>query len=201
MGTETQHELACRLVRLIDQLLHSGDACQDSLFLKVSFDQLKQLRQECVSVVDQLASPSQPKEEGDAPVGVDHTQYDKKLYILLYQSQGTSMVKWAEALKMLKISSVGRPIYVDEAHVIHALRERGGIGQEGYVCIWAKRSEMVDLPDNLAQHDKWGHALVALKDVNMIDASRIIEFVHASGNRYRFKGGKLSLKDAMGNSV
>jgi len=180
-----QHvEFNRELLAILDELLGAGD-WESSLFLKVASKRVKALRDEARALLDQATI--QKDTQGDS--NALREGYEK-VFVSLYQADGNDMKKWHNTLKGLALNNVGRPVYQSEGHVQASIRARGNQTCEGYAVVQIKTSDLMKMPDGRVPKDRYGNELLTVRE-NAVSLENIKEFVHANGQSYDFREGKL----------
>ncbi|GAG15177.1 unnamed protein product, partial [marine sediment metagenome] len=117
-----------------------------------------------------------------------------KVYISLYQAQGSNLAIWQNMLKSLAQYSVTRPVYADEAHIRELVRSKPDPDKQAYAVVAIKEDDIMHLTKPAV--DQFGHELLTLKE-GAVQLDNIIEFVHANQKHYLFRNNILILKDTV----
>lgn len=180
-----QHiEFNRELLAILNELLGAGD-WESSLFLKVASKRVKALRDEAQVLLDQAMTQQDAQGASDAL-----REGYEKVFVSLYQADGNDMKKWHNTLKGLALNNVGRPVYQNEDHVQASIRARGNQTCEGYAVVQIKTSDLMKMPDGRVPKDRYGNELLTVRE-NAMSLENIKEFVHANGQSYDFREGKL----------
>lgn len=177
-------EGSCKLISILDELLNNND-WESSLLLRTAKKHLNALKDEAKQITDSFKI-SEQHEDVVSSLKEGHI----KVYISLYQTEGTKLKIWHDMLKSLSEHSVSRPVYKDEEQVRTAIRSKPDMQRHAYV--------VVAIPENGIIHfekpavDRLGQELLTLKD-GVIETRNIIEFVHANEKRYKFRNDMLVL--------
>lgn len=174
---EQEIEVAKKIKKILEQGIQEGP-WQANLFLKGIKKKLEEIREQFeVSVgLDHFKwEACNNKDARDA--GLDNT---RKIYIALYQSQGSNIQKWQQVITSLVRHSTGRPIYKDEDDVKAATYLNDRNPNNAYVVLKVNKDAI--LPDSFEQPrvDREGRKLIMLKE-GAITLHNIVRLVHASG--------------------
>lgn len=185
---EQNVEFNRELLAILNELLEAGD-WESSLFLKVASKRIRALRDETQILLEQATTQRSPQASSD----VLREGY-MNVYISLYQADGNDIKKWQNTLKGLAVNNVGRPVYPNDEHVKAGIRARGNQPCEGYATVQIKVSDIIKMPDGRTPKDRYGNELLTVRE-NAVSLDNIKEFVHANGQLYYFREGKLTPKD------
>ncbi len=117
----------------------------------------------------------------------------KKLYVVLFQVDGSNMLRWEVLLKSIKSITSGRPIF-EEEEAARVASTRTGNSKTGYVSIWVNEMNIIDTPATLALKDVNGYKIVTLRQ-NSLNPANIIYFVHGTDVIYDYVNYKLIRKN------
>lgn len=189
MGTDNKDiEINRKMIAMLDKLLAAGK-WDESLFLRNISKKFRELRQEAEQLLIErtgfgtIATHVVPKEK---PGHV-------KVFISLYQTEGNNLQKWHRTLRLLTDHSVSRPVYQNEEEVKAMIRAKADVLREGYVSLFVKEQDIMQLPPNKVATDKLGHELMTLK-AHAVKPENILEFIH-NQKRYHVEEQGLVLKD------
>ena len=115
-----------------------------------------------------------------------------KIYIVIHHVKGNDMNSWARVISSLSHSSHGRPIYDNESAAQKLLSTKSEKDKDGYVEVWVKKSDIINLPKDRILYDKFGHHLLSI-DPKAIEVGGVKFFYHISGRKYKFYNLKLIL--------
>lgn len=181
---ESYVALGQAVIAALDRILGDDD-WSDSLFLRNTAKPLYELRAQMSELLSNASV--QLESRGYALPAV--TDDVMPVYILLYQSEGHLIQKWAQLLKTLDSYALGRPAYANEAEVQKIIRMKCSEGQDAYVKVAVARA-FVQTDTMFSQRiDRYGNKLLSLP-ATAVSPHHILEFVHA-GKRYHFIKGKL----------
>lgn len=110
-----------------------------------------------------------------------------KVYILLYSAKGKDLSSWEQLLVNLPGNVVSRPVYDKEEKIIGVIRNRGNTFNDAYIEIYVYPEDMLVLTDEKIPVDKFGNALISLKN-NAIKLENIESFVYVSESYHYIKG-------------
>lgn len=181
----TRIEVNKKLIAMLDDLLGTCN-WESSLFLKTASKKFLALRMEAEQLL--LASTTTAPKNVVIPVKAGHT----KVFISIYLTEGINMEKWYATLKTLNEYSITRPVYRDEEHIKAMIRAKSDTQREGYVTLFIKDEDIINLPPSKIVTDRLGHELLALK-IGAVKLENIIEFVHCQ-QHYRMSETGLVLK-------
>jgi Dot/Icm secretion system protein IcmQ len=186
-GSETSRtpkslDLSLKLVGILDKLLTTGD-WETSLFLRKAKERLSELRDEAKNLVEQQNTDRKAgaKKESLA-AGII------KVYISLYQVDGTNLQAWLQTLKNLTLYNVTRPTYLSEQHVRELISSKVDMQRHAYVEVLVHESDII--PMESVPVDTLGHELLILKE-GVIQLQNIVAFIHANKKRYALKDSNL----------
>lgn len=172
------------IVEAVDHVLAAGD-WNSSLFLRNVVKPLKQIQSEAKETLHLHAENHDHAAYFNVSLSLDEIM----VFVLLFQSDGYNINKWAMQLRSLERYVVGRPVYQLEADVEKRIRLRAGSANEAYVGVAILKSEILTSAASSLQKDPYGHVLLLLKET-AIKKGRILFFVH-QGIHYRFIDGQL----------
>lgn len=184
--TKPEAEIGGKLIEILDGLLKGGD-WESSLFLRTMRKRIQDIIDETSGIV------AAGQEDFSNTINTDKfaqllPQGYMRIYILLYQTEGSKLANWQYALKALLGYNVSRPTYKDESHVQELIRSKNDVDRYGYAVINIKESDTY--PQEQAPKDVFGHEMLVLKE-NAIKRENIVGFVHAARRRYSFVEGEL----------
>lgn len=180
-------EATSKLVSLLDELLKDDD-WESSLLLRTTKKHLVALRDEAKQIVDKLSGGADL--EANLQVSSSLEKDHIKIYISLYQSEGSNIKAWQRMLKSLANYSISRPVYNDEEQVREMIRSKPEIQRHAYAIVAIPQNGIIHLEKPTV--DKFNHELLTLKE-GAVQLKNIIEFVHANEKRYVFRDDKLIL--------
>lgn len=176
-----------KLKEILDNVLATGD-WESSLFLKTSAKKLRDLKSKVeklsaeISGVDQTVGIDKSGDKIELQVG------SSRVFILVYQVEGTDLQGWARTIKTLVEYGVTRPAYKEEDQAREFIRAKvSNTERNGYVIVNVKDEAFYQVDQ---QVDALGNQLFALRE-NAIKLENIIEFVHANKKRYAVRENEL----------
>lgn len=182
MGKHDQIEINQALIKVFDDLLEKGD-WESTLFLRVSGERIKKLRQQAQVLLDSGAKASEGEEN------VFNTEGYTLVYVSLFHVSGGDLKRWQYHLKSLDSYALSRPVYQREADVQKMIRSRPAPENEAYVAVWIKNEGILERTGDQAKQDRGGHPLFTLK-AGAFKNSHIEKFVHNALD-YSFDGNRL----------
>lgn len=185
MDKDTKHSL--ELIRLLDETIANGQ-WDGGLFFQAAGKKLRDLSEKLKQELDMS--------EAQQPTPTEIIDYVKQksglveVYISVYCSEGTNILRWESVLANLPKQVVGRPIYKREKDIKDIIASKENPINDAYVLAYI--SEMDILKPSFKEKalvDRFGHELVRLKD-NMIKPENITKLIHLMGE-YAYRNGKL----------
>gem|GEM_PF-1337918 len=178
--------IGVRLVETLSDLLKSGD-WDSSLFLKTVKRRISDIINETRSAMANTHR-SAVVVAGDLLKQAAPSGY-VRVYVLLYQTDGSKLVNWQYALKTLLGYNVSRPTYRDERHIQELVRSKKDIERYGYAVVNIVERDVYSR-EQFPLKDQFDHEMVVLKE-NSIGKENIVGFIHANKRRYAFVDGEL----------
>lgn len=111
------------------------------------------------------------------------------LYVVLFQVDADSLLRWEIVLKAIKTIHAGRPIFADEAYAQKATVEQGNY-KMGYAAVWVSELDIIGSGASIAVKDAFGSPMVIIQS-NALKAENIRYFVQGNGRRYDYVDYKL----------
>lgn len=184
---EKSIEVNRKLVAVLDTLLTSGN-WEASLFLKATAKQIQQLREKAEQLLITATG------SGALIRAKELTEKDgyRKVFISVYQAEGTNLQQWNHTLKSLMEYSISRPVYGNEETVKALIRSKTDKQKEGYVVVYIQEENIIRMPGKEAS-DRLGNELLTLK-TGAVKLENIIEFVHCNQS-YELQEKGLVLKN------
>ncbi|MDR1057022.1 MAG: type IVB secretion system protein IcmQ [Coxiellaceae bacterium] len=185
-------EIGRKLINILDDILVTGD-WDSSLFLKTSAAKLRDLRNEIAILCD--IDKAKPTDVYQSTVPNKDSRQNSppgyfRVFILLYQVDGSNLQSWYRTIKTLSEYSVTRPAYKDENHAQEFIRAKTlGIERNGYVVVNVKDNDFYPTEQHV---DSFGHPLIALKE-EAVKLDNVVEFVHANKKHYVIRDNALVL--------
>lgn len=173
MGENKSIEVNKKLIDLLDGLLSACD-WESSLFLKNASKRFIALRAEAERLLQEATGANAAQHTVKEITKAGH----RKIFISVYQTEGNNLQKWFATMKSLAEYSISRPVYAEEAHVQALIRSKADPEREGYVVLFVKEDDIIQLPPSRVATDRLGNELLSLK-VGAVKRENIIEFVHA----------------------
>lgn len=183
----TDSEAAVKLINILDDLLKNKE-WESTLLLRTAKKRLQALRDEAQQIANEL-NPSFSSKEPAQITEVIKEGY-VKVYISLYQTQGSNLKIWHNMLKSLAKYSITRPVYDNEEYVRELIRSKPDMQRHGYAAVTVKKSGIIG--SEKVNLDQFNHKLLTLKE-GAVTLENIIEFVHANEKRYIIRGDTLIL--------
>lgn len=176
-------KLAQDVVCAVDKVLadHSDES---SLFLRNILKPLKNIREQAQSVLDSMSIADESLMQ-NFTMGSSYAS----VYVLLFQSQGHNMQKWAQLLQSLGHYALGRPVYESEEDVQRVIRLRFSDAKEAYAEVAVSKDIIASSLNASNRQDRHGNALLSLP-VGAINSQHILRFIHGK-NQYRYYQGEL----------
>ena len=184
LSKEDKTGLLNAVIMTVDHVLEGGD-WNSSLFLRNTIKPLTAIKVEALAELEQLQMKAGEKSITTQAA----SENEVEVYISLFQSDGYNISKWAMQLRSLDRYVVGRPIYKNEVDVEKRIRLRGAVGNEAYVAVVVKKTDVQADQFAAPLKDQFDHPLLLLKEVALKNG-RINAFVH-QGTRYHFVDGQL----------
>lgn len=185
-------KLSQQLVSDLDKLLATGN-WEESLFLRAMAKNISTIRAEAQELKEKLTD-NETASAKQKSINYQLQEGYTKVYISLYQADGSNISLWQNMLKSLAKYSVSRPIYASEAHAQEIVRSKTDAIRHAYVVVAVKKTDV--MPSEIQKTDSQGHALFTLKE-HAVDIKNIITFVHANKNIYSFHDNKLHLQSTI----
>jgi Dot/Icm secretion system protein IcmQ len=183
-------KIVSKLKKIFSDVLAVGD-WESSIFLKNAAAKIRELQNRLEKidqgkiVENQVAAAGKVDQQGELAQGVI------KVFVLLYQVDGTNIEWWYKTIKSLQEYNVTRPVYKDESYAEEFIRSKvSNVERNGYVAVYVNEKDLY----KTGTADSLGHQLFTLRE-NAIVLENVIEFVHANKNRYKMGEGELILLD------
>ena len=181
-------EINQKIIQILDKVIEDGD-WEATLFLRTIGKQLKELREKGIELLEN--APSDEK-TSQAIFAKALQEGQLKIYISLFQSDGSDLNKWEGLLKGIGDYSVSRHIYGSEEQIQAMVRSKSDPRREAYAVVSVAAGELIKAYSGRKITDRSGFELLTLKD-SAVKPENIIEFVH-NAKRYHFHQGKLVLQ-------
>lgn len=178
-----------RLLAAIDKAISEG-SWETSLFFRNILKQLLKIREHIAQVFTEAGNVVPTIQIPEHHAIPEQREGYERIYITLYQTEGSRLDRWSSSIKRLTGYSVSRPAYRAEADVNEVLRNKKS-KSDAYVVVWIKQSDIIPSYSGAPLKDKWGHELLTLKE-NSVKLENIIRFTHDEKN-YRLRGEELIL--------
>jgi intracellular multiplication protein IcmQ len=174
------------IIETIDRILEASQGDENSLFLRNTIKPLKRMREQALSLVDEISKQT-PQSTAELPkISADM----EIVYISIFQNDGLNLAKWELQLRSLPRYIIGRSVYQKEKYVQQLLRQKTlKKSCEAYVVIAVKKAALKSAANESPLLDGNGNPLTTLAD-GSVNTKNIVEFVH-EGKRYHFLDGKL----------
>jgi len=177
------------VVQHIDRCLHDAN-WEVSLFFKGLAGQFRDLQTKLQQGLDQV------KNHGTEKLSLDLTPPNmRKVFVLLYLTDGNNLKKWVSLLSNLSTISIGRPVYQNEQQIQSLIRSKPDARFDAYVAVYVNEKEVIEPLGKIIPKDKLGNELLTLRE-GAIKPQYIIEFVRLISRpeqRYHFIDGELLL--------
>lgn len=184
LSKEDKTGLLQAVINTVDHVVAGGD-WESSLFLRNTLKPLLAIKAEAVAELNRLDLKASEKSINIQPP----SENEVEVYISLFQSDSYNINKWAMQLRSLDRYIVGRPVYKNPEDIEKRIRLRAASGNEAYVAVVVKKTDVQADPFAASLKDQFDHPLVLLKEKAM-HHGRINVFVHQSV-RYYFVDGQL----------
>jgi len=113
----------------------------------------------------------------------------KEVFISLYSIEGAKLSSWEQIIVNLRRQMVSRPVYASEEEVVAFIKTKEKKINEGYVSIFVKEDDILQIQSDKIQVDRLGQPMLVLKD-NAVSLDYINYFVHLTG-KYKYSRGRL----------
>lgn len=184
LSKEDKLGLLTAVIATVDHVLSSGD-WESSLFLRNTIKPLIAIQAEAQAELDHLQRKAGEKLFNIQPP----TDNEVEVYISLFQSDGYNISKWAMQVRSLDRYMIGRPVYKNESDVEKRIRLRNAGGNEAYVAVIVKKTDIQSDQFSAPLKDQFDHPLITLKETALKNG-RITKFIH-EGKSYHFVDGQL----------
>ncbi len=176
-------QLARLVVDTVDSVLENKE-CDDSLFLRNTVKPLKEMRERALKLLVELEAQEASAEALLRPkLGPDMVP----IYILVFQSQGYDLEKWAQLLRSIGSYVLGRPVYESETDVQKVIHIKMSQEQEGYVKVGVAQMALKASAELPEREDRYGNRLLSLP-AGSVSSENILEFVHGKKSYHFIKG-------------
>jgi hypothetical protein len=188
------------IVRFVDVVQDNIDGLlgkhkwSSSKILEVYAKELHQLKDQAIifhkELLKEITKDTQIGEQLATGVTQSMVESDhdvQKIYINLYQSTGTRIEIWERLVVGINMSSFGRPIYAEEAHVKKLVASKDKTGNEGYIIALVNNDDILQGQEST---DAFGNKMLYLKQ-GKIKAQNVLGFVHANSVYYSFQDNRL----------
>ncbi|MBX9586405.1 MAG: Dot/Icm secretion system protein IcmQ [Gammaproteobacteria bacterium] len=171
----------------VDKTLATG-GWQETFLLQNMEKKIKELREEAITLQNQIKTENQAKS-----MGVTKTQLDdlQTVFVSVFQQDYNDLRSWERTLKSITDYSITRPVYKEEEHIKEMIRGRPDPNKEGYVVVLVKRQDIVKGLPGKPAIDKLGYELLNIKEGG-IKPGGIQRFI-LSGRTYEYVEGSLKL--------
>lgn len=182
---ELKHSL--EVIRAFDKAIAEGPWDHSSFFRAIG--------NKLIEIRDQYKKDLHLNAETDlaVPVSVANRIAQRygliEVFIVLYNSEGSNLVKWEATIKNIGSNAVNRPVYKDESFAKAALRGAMNKQNEAYIACYVRQQDILTLPEEKRAHDRWGNDLLSLND-HAVNVTNITRLIHISG-KYEVENGKL----------
>lgn len=182
-------EVKNRLLGTIDKVIGNGQ-WETSLFFRNILKRLLGLR---ASIIDQLGEDAEDASSSSQSElsAIEHKEGYQRIYVAIYQADGTHLNRWINVIKSLCERCMSRPVYSTEEEVAEMIRAKGS-RSDAYIVAWIRPTDIVASYNGIVLKDRFGHELLTLKD-GSIKLDNITEFVHEK-KRYCFNSDRLVLR-------
>lgn len=184
LSKEDKTGLLNAVIATVDHVISAGE-WDSSLFLRNTIKPLIAIKAEAEAELEHL----QLKASEKSIMVKAASDNEIEVYISLFQSDGYNTNKWAMQLRSLDRYVVGRPVYQSEADIEKRIRLRNAGGNEAYVAVVVRKTDVQSDPFAAPLKDQFDHPLILLKET-ALKHGRINTFVH-EGKRYHFVDGQL----------
>ena len=189
------NEIARQVEATINALLANGDWVK-SLFLKAIASKFQTMLLAVRHLV-QLAQQDEPHaavqkvaRNKETPPGYS------RVFMLLYQVDGTNLQSWYRTIKTLTDYTVTRPVYKNEDYAQECMRAKKDteIERNGYIIVNIKNEDIYG--EEYVSVDNFQHNMYVLKE-NAVELENILEFIHANKRHYAIHDNELVLLDKL----
>lgn len=111
-----------------------------------------------------------------------------KVYVSLYNTEGSNMEKWSKIIQDLAGKVVTRAVYRIEEDIRSYMKIRPNQMNEAYIILYINPTELVNNGEE-TMHDKDGREIVLLRD-GAIQMENVDKFIHM-GQSYALKYNRL----------
>lgn len=187
MSDKLTNEQAQAILKALNESIDNGP-WDKSNFLRVIGKNLKTIRDD---YLNQLNGQQilEKKAEDLATASKIIKEGEQEIYVSLYCIDGTSLQAWERIILNLPRQMISRPIYGDEQSVVNLIKSKENKLNEAYVVITVNQSDILQLVEDKIPYDKFGKALLVLKD-RSLNLDKINRFVH-NGISYNYQKGRL----------
>lgn len=192
MKDELTPQQADAILKALDEAITTGP-WEESNFLRVIGKNLREIRD---NFANQLEGGEQEKQPEPA-TRMALRSGQQEVFIALYSSEGNALQSWERILANLPRYVISRPIYANEVDVQTLIKSKENKINEAYVAVYINQSDILTLPPDKIPLDRFGRALITLKD-RAINLDNISRFIHFSGV-YTYTKGRL-IKTAVAES-
>lgn len=183
-------KIISKVKKIFSDVLAVGD-WESSIFLKNSAVKIRELQNRVEEIAQGKIAKNQVAAAGKVDRQGELAQGMMKVFVLLYQVDGTNIGGWYKTIKSLQEYNVTRPVYKDESYAEEFIRSKvSNVERNGYVAVYVNEKDLYET----GTADRLGHQLFTLRE-NAIVLGNVVEFVHANKNRYKMGEDELVLLD------
>lgn len=188
----TEIEIGEKLVNILSNVLRDAQ-WDSSLFLRTVKKRLEDVVKEAKTIL--LSIDDNQKKNVHQELYDGHFIKCKddhiRVYILLYQIDGSKIVNWQNAIKSLVNYNISRPTYTKEEHVCELIKSKKNFDNHGYVIIDIEKTDFYSQEEPL--YDMFNHEMLILKE-NVLKFQNIRGFVYGLKKIYTYQMGELVYK-------
>lgn len=194
MVEKTTKEQVESVLQALNRALEVGP-WKETTFLRVIGKNLQKIRDDLQNELNPSAAVMESNKSSNLLDRVAARGGQKEIFISLYTAGGDNLQVWERLLANLPKQVISRPIYANEEDVRELIRCKANNINEAYISVFVKDDDILDIPNDKIPKDRFGKALLMLKDKS-IAVDNISRFVHTFGT-YTYHKGRL-IKSMLG---
>ena len=117
-----------------------------------------------------------------------------EVYIVLYNNDGTNLIRWESLLRTVAQQAISRPTYRHEKDAKAALRSSVVKSNEAYISMFVYEEDILIPKTAQPPKDRFGNELINLRE-SAVSSQNIKQFVHVSGV-YEYRSERLIRKSS-----
>lgn len=188
MNEELSGEQVQAILDAIDEAIAKGP-WEESNFLRLFGKSLREIRNKLAEEQSRGSLESTTTTIAKQAYNDLIRSHQRLVYIALYSSEGNNLSSWERIIANISRQVLSRPVYADEQDVIYLLKSKENQMNEAYVAIYVNKEDVLSLPADKVAVDKFGKALITLKD-RTLSLDNISFFFH-NQHRYKYVKGHL----------